>query len=154
MAKKDMAKLYWTDGPAQIRLYHTPTISKADSMAAVRILDDFRGQCQLLWFAFDGMINGRSLSLQQLRQLKVSKHNKLSVGTQFPEQEQSIGRSTFAEISFVELLDAMADGGEFEQLNTKALLVFIDVLWEETTRDRVADCNVPQKLDSWLRCDS
>ena len=152
MAKKDMEKLYWTDGPAQIRLYHTPSISKADSMAAVRILDDFRAQCQRLWFAFDGMINGRSLSLQQLRQLKVSKkHNRLSVGTQFPEQEQSIGRSTFAEIPFGELLEAMADGGEFEQLNTKALLVFIDVLWEETTRDRIADVLHVAKQD--IKCD-
>ena len=146
-----MAKLFWTEGPAKIRLYHTPSISTVDSMAAVRILDDFRAQCQRLWFAFNGMINGRSLSLQRFRQLEVSKHNKLSVGTQFPEQEQSIGRSTIAEIPFGELLDAMADGGEFEQLNTKALLVFIDVLWEETTRDKIADVLHVEKQD--VKCD-
>ena len=50
------------------------------------------------------------------------------MGTQFPEQEQSVGKSTFAQITFGELLDSMAEGGEFEQLNAKASLVFIDAL--------------------------
>ena len=33
----------------------------------------------------------------------------------------------------------MADGGEFEQLNAKAYLVFIDALWEDSARRRIAD---------------
>ena len=33
----------------------------------------------------------------------------------------------------------MADGGEFEQLNAKAYLVFICALWEGYTRKKIAD---------------
>ena len=134
-----MTKLYWTGGPARVSLIHTLNVTEADSKAAVDILEDFRSQCQRIWFAFDGMTIGRALTLQQLQQQKVGRHNKLSVGTQFPDQEQSVGKSTFAQITFGELFDAMTEGGEFEQLNAKALLVFIDVLWEESTRDRIAD---------------
>ena len=45
----------------------------------------------------------------------------------------------------------MVDGGEFEQLNAKALLVFIDVLWEESTRDRIANVLYVAKKD--VKCD-
>ena len=45
----------------------------------------------------------------------------------------------------------MADGGEFEQLNTKAFLVFIDTLWEETTRDRIKGILQVGKSD--VRCE-
>ncbi len=45
----------------------------------------------------------------------------------------------------------MADGGEFEQLNTLALLVFIDTLWEESTRRKVADLLRVKNRD--VKCD-
>ena len=146
-----MTKRYWTGGPAKIRLCHPESISKADSKAAVRMLDDFRAQCQGIWFAFDGLINGRPLALQKWQQKKVGKHNRLTVGTQLPNQERSIGRSTFAQITFGELLEATADGGEFEQLNTQALLVFIDTLWEESTRHKIAALLNVDKRD--VKCD-
>ena len=146
-----MTKLYWTGGPARIKLYHPESISEADSKAAVRVLDDFRAQSQRIWFAFDGLINGRPLALQKWQQRKAGEHNRLTVGTQLPNREQSIGRSTFAQITFGELLEAMADGGEFEQLNTQALLVFIDTLWEESTRYEIAALlNVNKKN---VKCD-
>ena len=146
-----MTTLYWSGGPVQARLYHAPSVPEADVKAAVGILDEFRSQCQRLWFAFNGMINGRPLALQQWRQRNAGRHNRLSVGTQFPDQEQSTGRSTIAGISIGELLDAMTDGGEFERLNAKAMLVFIDVLWGESTRGKIAD--VLQVAVRDVKCD-
>ena len=137
--KKELSDLYWTGGPAKVQLSHSPTIPESKSAEAVRILDDFRSQCQRLWFAFSGLINGRPLAIERLHHLKVERHNRLSVGTQFPDQDQGIGRSTFAQITFGELCDGMADGGEFEQLNAKAYLVFICALWEGYTRKKIAD---------------
>ena len=134
-----MPTLYWTSGPAKVSLCYGQAVSKTDANAAIGMLEDFRSQCQRLWFAFDGMINGRPLALQQWRRGKAGTHNRFSAGNQFPDQEQSIGKSTIAHIPIVELLDAMADGGEFEQLNAKAMLVFIDVMWEESTRRGIAD---------------
>ena len=145
-----MVPLYWTNGSAQIRLYHA-SMPEAEVKAAIGILDDFRSQCQRLWFAFDGMINGRPLALQQLQQRGASRHNTLSAGTQFPDQEQSIGKSTIASINIGELTDAMADGGEFEQLNAKALLVFMADTWEESTRAKIADALRVAKDD--IKCD-
>ena len=70
--------------------------------------------------------------------MKAGRQNKLFVGTQFPDGEQSIGESTIAQITFGDLLEAMADGGEFDQLNIQAFLVFVYTLWEESTRHRIA----------------
>ena len=134
-----MSELYWIDGPARMRLYHNPELPEEIVSAAVSILDDFRSQCQRLWFAFDGMVNGRPLALQRFKEMNASRNNSLSVGTQFPDQEQSLGKSTFAQITFGDLFDAMAKGGEFEQLNARADIVFMDALWEDSTRKRVAD---------------
>ncbi len=150
-AREEMAGLYWTDGPAQICLYHEPTIPKTKAVEIVRLLEEFRSQCQRLWFAFDGMINGRPLALERWGRLKAERHNLLSVGSQFPDQDQSVGKSTFAQISFGELCDAMASGGEFEQLNAKAYLVFIDALWENSTRRKIADILEIKKRD--VKCD-
>lgn len=146
-----MSELYWTGGLAQIRIFYAFPIPKGDSIEALRILDDFRSQWQRLWFAFDGNINGRPLMVQRWQQQKVERHNRLFIGNQFPEQEQSVGKSTFARITFGELLDSMADGGEFEQLNAKAYLVFIDALWEDSIRKRVADVLHVNKQD--VKCD-
>lgn len=146
-----MSELYWTAGPAQIKLFHASSIPEANAIEAVRILEDFRSQCQRLWFAFDGMINGRPLMVQRWQEQKVARHNKLFVGTQFPGQDQAVGKSTFAQITFGELLDSMAKGGEFERLNAKAYLVFIDALWEDSVRSRIADILQVNERD--VKCD-
>ena len=148
---RKVSELYWTGGPAQIRVSYASPTSEADSIETQQILEDFRSQCQWLWFAFDGMINGRPLMLERWRQQKVARHSRLFVGTQFPEQEQSVGKSTFAQITFGELLDSMAAGGEFERLNAKAYLVFIDALWEDSARKHIA--NVLQVKERDVKCD-
>ena len=146
-----MSKLYWTGGQPQIKIFYESPVSEADSIEALRILEDFRSQCQRLWFAFNGMINGRPLMVERWRQQQIARHNRLFVGTQFPEQEQSVGKSTFAQITFGELLDSMAEGGEFEQLNAKAYLVFIDALWEDSVRKWIA--NVLRVKEREVKCD-
>ena len=134
-----MSSLYWTSGRPEIKIFYENPVSEEDSTEALRILDEYRSHCVRLWFAFNGVINGRHLAVQQWQQRSVARHNRLFVGTQFPEQEQSVGKSTFAHITFGELFDAMADGGEFEQLNAKAYIVFIDALWEDFARKRIGD---------------
>ena len=146
-----MSKVYWTGGQAQIKIFYESPVSEADSIEALRILEDFRSQCQRLWFAFNGMINGRPLMVERWRQQQIARHNRLFVGAQLPEQEQSVGKSTFAQITFGELLDSMAEGGEFEQLNAKAYLVFIDALWEDSVRKRIA--NVRRVKEREVKCD-
>ena len=146
-----MSELYWTGGPAEIRVFYASPTSEADSIETQQILEDFLSQCQRLWFAFDGVINGRPLMVQHWQEQKVESHNRLFAGTGFPEQEQVVGRSTFANITFGELLDAMAKDGEFERLNTKAYLVFVDALWEDSVRKRIAD--VLQLKGRDVKCD-
>ena len=87
-----MTKLYWTGGPAKIKLYHPESISEADSKAAVGVLDDFRAQFHRMWFAFNGLINGRGLALQKWQEMNLGEHNSLSVGTQFPNHEPTTYR--------------------------------------------------------------
>ena len=146
-----MTNLYWTGGVARVKLYCEPSIPGADVELAVQLLDDFRSQCQQLWFAFNGLINGRDLALQRYQQMNAGRHNRLFVGSQFPDQEQSVGSSTTASITFGELLNDLARGGEFEQLNSKAMLVFIDALWEDSTRRKIANLLGVRKRD--VKCD-
>ena len=146
-----MKGLYWTNGPMRVRIKHSDGMLEADVRSAIRVLDEFRFQCQRLYVAFDGMVNGRSLMLGYWQGLSVSRNNKFSMGSQLPPGEQRIGMSTNAEITFGELSDGMIDGGEFDQLGTKAMLVFMYTLWEETTRDNIADAL--QVKRSRVRCD-
>ncbi len=146
-----MSKLYWTKGPAYVSVYWASPPSKDIALEVIRILEEFRSQCQRLWFAFDGMMNGRPLAVQRFKEMNGKRDNRLSVGNQFPDQEQSIGNSTIAQIKFGELVDAMAEGGEFEQLNAKAYLVFIDAIWEDSVRTRIAQILEVEERD--VKCD-
>ena len=83
--------------------------------------------------------------------MKTGRHNTVSVGSQFPDAEQNVGKSTFARITFGELIDGLVAGGEFEQLNAKAMLVFIDALWEDSTRSRIACLLGVKRKD--VKCD-
>ena len=49
------------------------------------------------------------------------------------------------------LIVSGAEGGEFEQLNAKAYLVFIDALWEDSVRKRIA--NVLRVKEREVKCD-
>ena len=60
-----MVDLYWTGGPARVKLHYAPSISEEEALTAVWLLDDFRSQCQGLGFAFSGTINGRDLAIQR-----------------------------------------------------------------------------------------
>lgn len=146
-----MNGLYWTNGPMRVRIKHSASTPEADARSALRVLDEFRVQCQRLYVAFHGTVNGRSLMLEYWRGQNASRSNKLSIGTQLPDGEQRIGMSTIAEINFGELFDGMIDGGEFDQLGTKAMLVFMYTLWEETTRGNIADALHVKR--SQVRCD-
>ena len=146
-----MGGLYWTNGPMRVGIKHYSDTPEANVSAAIKMLEDFRFRCQRLYVAFDGLVNGRPRMLEYWRQQKVSRNNKLTMGTQFPNGEQSIGRSTIAEVTFGELFDGMTDGGEFDQLSTKALLVFMYSLWEETIRGNIADALQVKRCR--VRCD-
>lgn len=146
-----MNGLYWTNGPMRVRIKHSADTPEANVTASIRVLDEFRFQCQRLYVAFNGMVNGRSRMLEHWQGQNVSRSNNLSIGTQFPDGEQRIGMSTIAVITFGEFFDGMVDGGEFDQLSTKAMLVFIYTLWEETTRGNIAD--TLQVKRSQVRCD-
>ena len=134
-----MSTLYWENGPARVSMCHGQLADEADANAALGMLENYRSQCHRLWFAFAWGKLLQDMALHRFKETGVQRHNRLSVGTQFPDQEQSRGSSTIARITFGELFDATADGGEFEQLNAKAFVVFADTLWGESSRRGIAD---------------
>ena len=147
----DQSRLYWTHGPMRVRIKHSSDALESEARGAVKALEEFRYQCQRLYVAFSGMVNGRSRMLEYWQGQNVSRSNSLSIGTGFPDGEQSIGTSTIARVTFGELFDGMIDGGEFDQLSSKAMLVFMYSLWEETTRGKIADALRVKR--SKVRCD-
>ena len=68
----------------------------------------------------------------------VSRRDRLfSVGSAFPDGEQRPGKSTIAALTRGQLLDSLAEGGDFEDMQNRALVVMLYHRWEEWYRYRI-----------------
>ena len=109
--------------------------------AALRHLEQFRSECQMYYMAFNGMLGGRTAALEQYRHIFRPENldSMFSVGTQFPDREQSPGHSTIVQIKQRDFLEALQPGSTFERLQANAFIVLVYSLWEENYRQKLAD---------------
>ena len=133
--------LYWSGGPFRVGISHSLG-QKPDAINdAVRHLEEFRSECQMHYMAFNGVVGGRAAALELYRR-RFSTENrdaKFFVGTQFPDDEQSPGSSTIAQMTQGDFLEALTAGGTFERLQANAFIVLVYALWDENYRRKVAD---------------
>ena len=144
--------LYWRGGPFRVGLAHPRSCVPEAAARALAELEDFRSECQKAYCAFDGTVNGQQLdAVARYRKLFSSPHKRFSVGRGRPGGPQLPGRSTIATLGQGELLDAMAEGGEFEDRRNKALLVMLYHRWDEFYRYRIGQAFGIGKND--VRCE-
>ena len=151
MEQDDTAQLYWTRGPSRVALVYERGSFPSEAVdEAVAVLVEFRTECQKAYFAFNGGVNGRLEALSRHRQLMTGREASVSVGSTFPDSEQRLGKSTIAEMTQGEYLDALAEGGDFEDRQNKAFLVMLYHRWDEWYRRRVGEALGLRKDD--VRC--
>ena len=107
---------------------------------ALKLIEQFCSECQMQYMAFN-LMGGRLLAHERFRSIyDPQNYAKLVfVGTQYPDGEQSPGKSAIAQTKQGNLLDALAPGGAFEQAHAAAFAVFVYALWEENYRKRIGN---------------
>lgn len=138
-------ELYWSGGPSRVRLVYPPSSSPDRVSEGVSVLDAFRYECQRMYFAFNSLMYG--IGAEVKRRMEQAPDAFVSVGSTFPNMEQSLGRSSFAFMRQGDFLDAVAEGGEFENLRHQAMLVMIYHRWDEVYRSRISQIFAVPKND-------
>ncbi|MCY3813359.1 MAG: hypothetical protein OXH15_16315 [Gammaproteobacteria bacterium] len=134
----DPARPYWSGWPFRVVLVHRPGAFLSDQVAAaVAVLDEFRAECHRAYFAFNGTVNGRFDASVTYGKLLRGRDRRFTVGTEFPDGEQRPGKSTIASLTVGELLDSLAEGGDFEDRQNRALVVMLYHRWDEWYRHRI-----------------
>ena len=143
--------LYWSGGPFRVRLDHPPGAFSSSAVArAVAVLKEFRAECHKAYFAFNGTLNGRLYISKIYEGHLTGREKRISVGSTFPDHAQRPGQSTIAELTQGELLDSLAEGGDFEDRQNKAFVVMLYHRWEERYRHQIAKTLGLSKND--IRC--
>ena len=147
----DVVQPYWSGGPFRVTIECPPgAFSPAAAAKAVAVLEEFRAECQKAYFAFNGTVNGRLDASNKYKRVATTRAALFSVGSAFPDAQQRPGRSTIATLTQGELLDALAEGGDFEDRQNRALLVMLYHRWDEWYRHRAAKALGLAKGD--IRC--
>ena len=123
-----------------IKVSH-PNPTPALAISASNITQAFINDCHRYYIGYYFAVKGCHSEIDNLlsRALQSGStlDNMLSLGTQPPDQEQSPGRSTTAQIRFADLSQSNNDG-IYEDFIAKALLVFIYHSWRENCKERLA----------------
>ena len=102
-------------------------------------MKEFVGDCHRHHAAFAFLSMGSSVIIGNTRNLLQDQCDpdvELSLGNQFPDQEQSPGRSTISQVSLSDIFGSDSGGG-YEDFAAKALVVFIYHLWKENYKKRL-----------------
>ena len=118
----DVVQPYWSGGPFRVTIECPPgAFSTAALAKAVAVLEEFRAECQKAYFAFNGTVNGRLDASNKYKRVATTRAALFSVGSAFPDAQQRPGLSTIATLTQGELLDALAEGGDFEDRQNRAV---------------------------------
>ena len=106
----------------------------------ISTLAEFRKRCQRLYFAFDGLSAGRRLLVDHYQEtLKPEYRNvDFALAYQVNNDPNNIDLTPVAVMKQGELIEATLPGGEFENINHQAVVVFVYHLWDELYRPQIA----------------
>ena len=115
-------------------------VSESQREIATELLGEFQNRVHRLFFAFGDLGHGRDLLKNQFEHtFDPSQSESLYAATyQVNDDPNNIQLRTIAAMKQGELIVALQRGGEFENQNCHALIVFIYHLWDEYYRPRIA----------------
>ena len=118
----------------------TWNVSEPQKQAATKLLGEFKDRVDTLFFAFGELGQSRDLLRTHFEQSFDPAHSeaRFAAAYQLNEDPNNIELKTVAAMKQGEMIDALRRGGEFENQNCHALIVFIYHLWDEYYRPRLA----------------
>lgn len=130
-----LAQVGWAGGLLTIRYVGIPKVTDEAKREIEAIMKRFSTDCQrmLIWFA--GVLQSRDAIKRHLNDL-ADEGEPFSINTYRPD-----GRIDWvlASLSVEDVADAVSDRGEFERLYAKAFVVFTYQIWNDVTRNQIAD---------------
>ncbi len=112
------------------------SLTEAQADHATNICRGFVSDCHKYYIAHYFATKGSHSEIANMRGQSHPPDARLFLGTQFPDQDQSPGRSTISYIFFSDLFQADSDG-IYEDFIAKALIVFIYHSWKENYKKRL-----------------
>ena len=118
----------------------TWNVSESQKQAAVKLLGAFKDRVNRLFFAFGELGQGRDLLKTQFELTFDPAHSeaRFAAAYQVNDDPNNIQLTTVAAMKQGEMIEALQRGGEFENQNCHALIVFMYRLWDEYYRPRIA----------------
>ena len=118
----------------------TWNVSESQKQAATKLLAAFKDRVNRLFFAFGELGQGRDLLKAQIEQTFDPAHSeaRFAAAFQVNDDPNNIQLKTIAAMKQAEVIQALQRGGEFENQNCHALIVFMYHLWDEYYRPRIA----------------
>ena len=134
----------WRGGPFEISMNLPPHISSDRVEIALQILDNFCSRCHHSCFIFYFAQFGKTHVLNHYSSvIEDAIHNNLNplvfIGSNFPNNPQSPGRSAIANLRLADLISMMEPDREFEDLQAKMFITFIYNLWDDHFRVQIAE---------------
>lgn len=118
------------------------SVTEQQREEAIQVLTNYRERCRRLYFAFDALGVERQ---RQRRSYEASfasnpeaRNASFNIGRVTNDDPNNIQLETVASIRQGDLVDALKQDGEFDNLNNQAFVVFIFQLWEEHYRGEIA----------------
>ena len=118
----------------------TWNVSELQRQQARELLGALKDKANRLFFAFGELGQGRDLLKTQFEQTFDPTHSEALYATvyQVNDDPNNIQLKTAAAMKQGEIIEALQRGGEFENQNCHALIVFMYHLWDEYYRPRIA----------------
>ena len=117
-------------------------VSESQKQAATELLEEFHVRVQRLFFAFGELGRGRELLKTNLEQTFDPAHSEAryfaAAASWDNDDPNNLQLKTVAGMKQGELIEALRRGGEFENQNCQALIVFMYHLWDEFYRPKIA----------------
>ena len=112
-----------------------PPVSDESQDEVTGALRAFSRDCQMMTTWFVGIMASRSAMREHLERL-ADQGVPLRIATLRPDGRDA---AVLAETPATEVIESIADAGEFERLYANSFVVFAYHLWEETIRPKIAD---------------
>lgn len=129
-----MQQVGTSSGTLTLRYAGVPPVSDESQAEVTDALQAFSRDCQMMTTWFAGIMASRSAMREHLERL-AEQGAPLRIATSRPDGRDA---AVLAEMPAEEVIESIADAGEFERLYANSFVVFAFHLWEGTIRPRIA----------------
>ena len=129
-----MHQIGWPGGMLTLMYTGVPTVSDESKDEIASAMRMFSRDCQMMTTWFVGIMASRTAMREHLERL-ASRGEPLRITTLRPDGREA---AVLAEMPAEEVIESIADAGDFERLYANSFVVSTYHMWEETIRPKIA----------------